>query len=241
MSKIFFTSDLHFGHKNILKYCARPFDDVEAMDAYLIKQWNSVVERGDRVYVLGDISLSYLPDRAASILKSLNGQKFLIAGNHDKRPRTSSDFQECFVWIKDYATLKVDKQKIVMSHYPMLTWDGKQYGSWMLHGHCHGSLDEDLNALRMDVGVDSHGGTPISFERLQAHFERGTRVSPWVMPGDFLTWDELADEYEAANGGRRARTLEMAVIMSWALKQTDKFQSSEGGFIYRIKPKVAET
>ena len=83
MSKIFFTSDLHFGHKNILKFTKpRPFATIEEHDQAIINNWNSVVNRDDTVYVLGDIAMNMDPDVLENHLECLNGHKRLILGNH---------------------------------------------------------------------------------------------------------------------------------------------------------------
>jgi len=86
MSKIWLTSDTHFCHKNIIKYCDRPFFDVEEMNSVLIKRWNAAVAEDDVVYHLGDIYLGPA-DRASSLLGALNGRIILIRGNHDRHSK----------------------------------------------------------------------------------------------------------------------------------------------------------
>lgn len=86
MSKIWLTSDTHFCHQNIIKYCDRPFTDTEQMNSELIKRWNSVVAPEDTVYHLGDIYLGPA-DRAYSLLSALNGRIILIRGNHDRHSK----------------------------------------------------------------------------------------------------------------------------------------------------------
>lgn len=83
MPKIFFTSDLHFGHKNIIRFDNRPFSTVEEMDEALIRNWNAKVSDEDTVYVLGDISW-YNDAKTSEIINSLHGHKILIKGNHDR-------------------------------------------------------------------------------------------------------------------------------------------------------------
>lgn len=79
---VFFTSDTHFGHKNIIRYCDRPFADVEQMDKELIRRWNNVVSDDDTVYHLGDFAFAGTR-RIEEILAQLNGKKILVLGNHD--------------------------------------------------------------------------------------------------------------------------------------------------------------
>ncbi len=79
---VWFTSDHHFGHANIIKYCNRPYNSVAHMNALMETAWNSVVEPGDTVYYLGDFAMQ--PNMVTEILPRLNGTKILVAGNHDK-------------------------------------------------------------------------------------------------------------------------------------------------------------
>lgn len=169
MSRVFFTSDLHLDHKRVIEYSKRPFGTVEEMNEHLISNWNSVVGRGDRVYVLGDFSLGK-PDRALWFGRRLMGQKFLVAGNHDEGSRAHYESADSpFIWVKDVAYLTVEAQKIMLCHYAMLTWRSSHHGSWMLHGHSHGSLPDDPGARRLDVGVDvpAWNYTPVSFEQIK--------------------------------------------------------------------------
>lgn len=167
----FFTSDTHYSHANVIKYSKRPFDDVDEMNEAMIANWNAVVRPGDLVFHLGDFSFT-TPEKAVQIAKRLAGQKYLIFGNHDKRLRKEKAFMSQFIWCRDREGIKVGDQKIVVDHFAMLTWNGSHRGTWQLHGHSHGSLREDPHALRTDVGVDSWGYTPVSFEALQKHMAK---------------------------------------------------------------------
>lgn len=164
---VWFTSDLHFGHARVIEFCKRPYTTVQEMNEALVRNWNSVVRPGDRVYVLGDLTFQR-PEEAKKTLARLMGQVYLIAGNHD-REGTLKVCADRFVWIKDYFELKVDEQRIIMSHYPFLTWNGCHKGSWHLHGHCHGSLPAEYNtyARRLDVGVDVHDYFPVDFDTVK--------------------------------------------------------------------------
>ena len=83
---IYYTSDLHFGHKNIIKYENRPFESIEDMTEGLIERWNNKVTNNDVVYILGDFALKNSYMNKAKILecfKRLNGYKYLVPGNHE--------------------------------------------------------------------------------------------------------------------------------------------------------------
>ncbi len=172
---VWFTSDTHYGHANILAYSQRPFDDVRDHDESLILNWNSVVQPGDRVYHLGDFALCDV-ERATKIAKRLVGQKFLIFGNHDKRLRKEPEFLAQWIWARDLESITVEEQKIVLCHYAFRTWAQSHRGSWSLYGHSHGSLKDDPHALQLDVGVDCWAHYPVSFEEIKERMAKKTFV-----------------------------------------------------------------
>jgi len=159
----FFTSDTHFGHARIIEYCKRPFASVEEMNEKMIASWNERVKPGDTVYHTGDFSLGP-PDYVLGIKRRLRGNVHLIQGNHDRFLKKALDYK--FAWTGHYKEIKVDDQKIVMMHYALLTWNKMHRGSWMLHGHSHGSLPRDPHMRRIDVGVDCWGYKPVAYEEL---------------------------------------------------------------------------
>jgi calcineurin-like phosphoesterase family protein len=158
-----FTSDTHFGHANIIRYCNRPYATVEEMDEALIQNWNSVVQPEDNVYHLGDIFFKMRKGRAFEILDRLNGNIHLIYGNHDHLAR---ELNVRFVWKKDYFELRYPSNKIILSHYAFRVWNSMHHGTWHLYGHSHGTLPDDLNSLSFDAGVDVHGYKPITLTRV---------------------------------------------------------------------------
>lgn len=168
---IWFTSDHHFGHKNIIKYTNRPFNDVKEMDEELIKRWNERVQPDDEVYHLGDLGLGW-PKELKKLLKRLNGKIYLILGNHDSAALKCADR---FEWIKDYHELEVEdadapggKQLMVLFHYAMRVWHNSHRGAFHLYGHSHGSLEDLTDWRSFDVGVDSHNFYPINYEDVKA-------------------------------------------------------------------------
>ena len=166
MNKIFFTADLHFGHTNVLKHCPeRPYacdGDIEAHDGWLLDLWKSTVDKKDDIYILGDFTF-LKSDDARHLLEKLPGRKFLVEGNHDGSIRSYGNY---FVTVNQILDVKFspkrapilkDNLRVTMCHYPMVTWNHKPYGSIMLHGHCHGKLDEYNKLspdLRFDIGID---------------------------------------------------------------------------------------
>jgi calcineurin-like phosphoesterase family protein len=131
-------------------------ENVHLMNEELIQRWNAKVPQGSIVYHLGDFGFMD-PDRLISLVKRLNGTIRLVRGNHDKKALKSAKVRECFDWVREYYESKTDNGiKVVMSHYPFLTWNGSHRGSWMLHGHCHSNLRDDGVLRRLDIGVDAH-------------------------------------------------------------------------------------
>lgn len=175
---IWFTSDLHIGHTNIIKYCKRPFRDVQEMDEALIRNWNSVVQPRDQIYVIGDMCLARA-EYGVSRIGRMNGEKFLIEGNHDKACLKSEKFRNLFAWIRPLYELKVQdsnlsigSQRIVLCHYAMRVWNKSYHGAWHLYGHSHGTLTDDPKSLSMDVGVDPNNFTPLSYSQIKARMSK---------------------------------------------------------------------
>lgn len=159
---IFFTSDLHFWHKGVVKLSGRPFENVENMNETLIRNWNRVVPMRGETYVLGDIFLCSRT-RALEIRERLNGRIYLIEGNHDA---TALQIPQAFEWIKGLHYLRYNGRKIMLCHYPMQSWRSSNHGSWHLHGHCHGATSGGFpknRGYRLDVGVDCWDYYPVSF------------------------------------------------------------------------------
>lgn len=159
---IYFTSDTHFGHFNIIKYCNRPFSTSEEMDNIMINNWNEVVQPEDEVFHLGDFSLGSNP--ASYYLDRLNGKINLIVGNHEKSALREKNR---FYSINDLLEVSVEKQRIVLCHYAMKVWNKSHHGSWHLYGHSHGTLPDDPNALSLDIGVDCWNYRPVSIYQIR--------------------------------------------------------------------------
>lgn len=178
---IYFTSDTHFNHENVIQHSQRPFANLADMTAKLIDNWNAGVKPGDTVYHLGDFALSWGPRNKPLIsllLDQLHGQKWLIKGNHDRKEVTS-----CKQWVQvlDYHELKVDlggkhRQRIVLSHYAMRTWNQSHRGAFMLFGHSHGSLT-DIGGKTMDVGVDANNYQPVSLDEVVQYMAGREHIS----------------------------------------------------------------
>lgn len=177
--KVFFTSDLHFGHRNIIRFCNRPWKTTEEMDKALIENWNSVVGKNDIVFDLGDFA--FAPNwRWKEILSQLNGKHYLILGNHDITRWPGDSIMELFEGVYQQLILKIDGRFVYLNHYPYLcfggAWRDPQNAVWQLFGHVHSgpnSSGKDCDRLngvfpyQYEVGVDNNNYTPISWEQVQ--------------------------------------------------------------------------
>ena len=79
---VYFTADMHFGHRAIINMQSRPFESVEEMNRVLLQNFNSVVHKDDTVYILGDICHHMKIEDADELIRKMNGKKYLIIGNH---------------------------------------------------------------------------------------------------------------------------------------------------------------
>lgn len=177
--KVFFTSDTHFYHSNIINFCGRPFKNVEVMNETLIANWNSVVGPDDIVFHLGDFCLGGSAEWT-NILNRLNGKIYLIVGNHDIK-NLRQGYYSHFEHIAMQMHIEVGKQKIYLNHCPFLCYGGAYRDTWQLFGHVHTSKQNtgiDAPRLHMlfptqyDVGVDNNNFTPVSFEQVKRIIER---------------------------------------------------------------------
>lgn len=169
MSNIFFSSDHHFGHRNVIEHCNRPFHSVEEMDEVMIERWNSRVDLYDTVYYLGDFTLGNIKI-FEKYYERLNGSINFLRGNHDDNWWNKFNHTHG-KQLGDMFTIKVnfpDKHysvPITMSHYSMRSWNKSHFGTWALFGHHHGKLAPYGKSF--DVGVDVHDFYPWSLEEIE--------------------------------------------------------------------------
>lgn len=170
---IAFISDMHIGHSNIIKWENRPFLDINDMSDKLIENWNSVINDDTIVYYLGDLSYKVKTDYTKWFLHQLKGDIRLILGNHDrlKVMKKLNRFSD----IQSYKRLEVitddKKQDLILSHFPILSWDKQSHGSIHLHGHSHQNLTVSnpeyySNNKVIDVGCMGHNYTPIFYNEI---------------------------------------------------------------------------
>lgn len=181
---IYFISDTHFGHSNIIKYCNRPFENVHIMNKVIFENINNIVGYDDTLYILGDFG--YRGKKPIEYRLRINCRDIhLVLGNHDKRtdfyPNESTVDMNGFSTIQEVKEVIYCNQKIFLSHYPHRSWPASHKGSYHLYGHVHSKLDsEDRTSKRktLDVGVDNTCnynkpfGEPWSFKEIQTLFTK---------------------------------------------------------------------
>lgn len=161
-TKVFVTADQHFGHKNVIEYENRPFSSVEKMDEALIKNWNKVVGKNDKVYVLGDVSF-HGREKTIEIIQRLSGRKTLVMGNHDRK--NAQFWMDCgFEYVN--PTPIIYKDWFVMSHEPP-HYIAQNRPYFHLYGHCHGSeMYKTITQTSACVCVERWEYTPVEFDKI---------------------------------------------------------------------------
>ena len=156
MTKTYFTSDTHWFHNKICEFTDRyKVTAQELHEEWMLDLWNSQVSKGDFVYILGDVSFAKDWRDTQNILNKLNGQKFIVKGNHDKEKDLDKLLEsKSIVKWKYYEERKIGDQHICMFHFPIMSWHKQHYGAWHLHGHSHGMLKESKGKM-LDAGIDS--------------------------------------------------------------------------------------
>ena len=145
MSKVFFISDLHFGHKYVIAFDKRPFKNVQEMEREMIRRWNAKVSPEDHVFVVGDMFGKVTTAHAGEIVHTLNGKIHLIRGNHDPKGELfESLFEEVVPSKAIQVRVRGEKQRVIMRHRLLPVFKGNDEGVVQLYGHTHGSAVADM-------------------------------------------------------------------------------------------------
>lgn len=164
MPNVFFTSDFHLGHHNIIRYCNRPFSSAAEMDDIIIQNLNYKVKKGDLLYFLGDFCLGR-HEQVVAYRRRINCHNIIfIRGNHDKQIPSN-----CFSSIQDIGRYKSGDLQIYLCHYAMRVWNNSYHGSLHLFGHSHGTLSPYGKSF--DCGVDANDFMPWSIDEVKERME----------------------------------------------------------------------
>lgn len=169
---VFFSSDPHFGHAKLMQFYPETrgkCKTVDHVDALMISNWNNVVSPDDTVFLLGDLGQ---PLKCVdNCLWQLNGHKILIRGNHDSKIWKTESIRRHFEdSYNSYHEEWIDGKFVVMCHYPIWDWNAAHHGSYHVHGHLHGR-PHNIPGRILDVGMDNHNLTPISFFQITRFME----------------------------------------------------------------------
>ena len=181
----FWTSDQHFGHANIIRYCNRPFAGVDEMNRDLVRRWNETVDASDEVWVLGDVAMGSI-EQSLSFVRRLNGRKVLVTGNHDRC--WSGYGPKAGRWLDVYRDAGFDEihqgwvpvtlghRQALACHFP---YEGDSHdedrfvparppdeGMLLLHGHVHDRWR--VHGRQVNVGVDVWDYRPITDDEVLA-------------------------------------------------------------------------
>lgn len=187
--KVFFTADTHFGHKNIINYCSRPFTTVESMNETLVAAWNQKIPEDGLVFHLGDFAMKIT--LAEEFWEQLNGTIIMLKGNHDKtklvRKVNSLVEKDTDIKLENLVPEIVDLyiedsdigdvgMRMALCHYPMGAWNYKFHGSVQLFGHVHTTPRQTSyyvsSSKQLDVGVDNNDFVPVSYAEVLAYFTK---------------------------------------------------------------------
>ena len=158
MSKTFFIGDTHFNHTNIIKYCNRPFENIEEMNQIIINNWNKTVKKDDLVIHVGDIGMGN-KEVITNFVARLSGRKWLIMGNHD-RFKVKDYYDMGFEYVSEFPIIY--KGMVIISHQPVAITPDMPY--FNIYGHVH---DNPMYKTRTPkswcVSVERIRYTPVEF------------------------------------------------------------------------------
>lgn len=167
---IYYISDLHFGHRNVIGMDGRPFETIEEMDETLIRLWNERVTDEDDVYIVGDFAYRN-GNTAVWYLRQLKGRKHLIIGNHDGNTLADTKAMAYFSAVEKMLKIEDNGRSVCLCHFPVAQWDGKRRGGYHVHGHLHIRRDEVYEFMSrfdraLNAGCMLNGYRPVTLEEL---------------------------------------------------------------------------
>lgn len=191
---VWFTSDTHFNHKNIIRYCGRPFEDVQSMNDSIVERWNSCVKPTDKVYHMGDLGLFRQEEDVNAMLDNLNGTVWMVKGNHDgKKVKHALGYR-----LQKARGYWIDHTLAVMVHkpcnYPAIAQNYDWDNTILLYGHVHDRGPDCLHWVRFPdgkeilayhVGVDTNNFFPVSKDAIEQMVRRKDKDGlPVIRVGD---------------------------------------------------------
>ncbi len=174
--KYFITSDLHLGHSNIIKYCNRPFNDINHMDNELIRRWNERINSQDQVFVVGDFCFRNSPGgkegegliyKADYYKQKLNGNIIFIKGNHDKNNSTKTLIERMTINYANYRfNLVHDPDNASFDYSINLT--GHVHEKWAIQEY----TNKNKKTCCINVGVDVWKFYPVTLDEVISRYQK---------------------------------------------------------------------
>lgn len=175
---IFYISDLHFGHQNVIKFDNRPYADTDEMDRDMIRKWNDRVGNNDDVYVVGDFAFrsGYDP---AWYLQQLSGHKHLIVGNHDGKMLKNKNAMKYWETVDNLTSIQDGDKSIILCHFPILEWNQMRHWHLLVYGHIHANTEDDTYKIMKkyrpyayNAAACINGYQPVMLDELIANNQR---------------------------------------------------------------------
>jgi calcineurin-like phosphoesterase family protein len=185
-------SDLHYGHKNILEIDKRPYESIEAMNEYIVRELKTKLRTSDILFDLGDLFWKSINIKECrNVLDSIPTKNiYKVVGNHDPYKHyieaPTNSLYDHFLKIGDIFDIRIEYEnteyEIALSHYPILDWNHMYQGGLHIYGHTHGHTDRWVQGgsrLMVDIGFSAdlakeYGSFIIPFETVLEHFKNKT-------------------------------------------------------------------
>jgi calcineurin-like phosphoesterase family protein len=178
---IYFTSDWHLDHANIIRFCNRPFHHVDEMNNAILKNFFDIVKKGDTVFFLGD--LAFGDEVISPFFCRMDREEInicIIYGNHDKELRKylcSNRYHISVKSVDDIISTDIEGQSVTLCHYPMLTFNKSHFGAWQLFGHHHNGnyhkvIPPQFMGKKMNIGVDMNEFKPVSWNQVVEYMKK---------------------------------------------------------------------
>ena len=176
VEKIWFTSDWHLGHKNIIHLSNRPFKTIEQHDEFIVRRFNELVQPDDIVWILGDISFNQSYKNYADLFGRLNGKISVVLGNHDNRQHLLRCKQDGLIQdVRESKILNIGSDTIHLTHYPLLEWFNFHKGAYSIHGHTHGNVNDYCKST--DVSLECWSYEPVEWQELKQYIDDGNNAN----------------------------------------------------------------
>lgn len=248
MSKIFFISDLHLFHTNVIKYCNRPFSNIIDMNKHILDCWNNTISKDDTVYFLGDFALGecHKEDVYREYSRLLNGNMYFLKGNHDQSYNNLTKYFTCIRagYIVDYKGYH-----FILSHYPLPDEEIPD-GFFNIHGHIHNTSYNKLNSIfnldyHINISADAINFTPMFIDNIIDDIEKGVYKAKQSKPKEggrnmrkLATIEKIVDIQPIPD----ADAIEVAIVKGWkVVVRKNEFSIGESVVYFEIDSLIPKT